>query len=96
MIRGVKVFCSALYLTALASLAGLVVPVSRELAWAAPRLAVSIIGLHVLEVLVFMKYVLTSDSGDVLANVFWTILWGFGHWKPLADRADAIAESKGR
>ncbi len=88
VLAAVKIFCGAVYVTALLSIMGFVAPYSPTLAWAAPRLAASLLGFHVLEALVFMKYVMASDNGHPLENMFWTVLWGFGHWKGLADLAE--------
>jgi hypothetical protein len=77
-----KLACLVLYALALASLAGLLPANWRIVATIA---AVGLVA-HTLEILFVFKYV-RRYQGPLASSVLLTLLFGFLHWKPIADRA---------
>lgn len=78
-----KLGCIAIYLAALAAWAGLL---PGGLGRAAQVTAVGILLLHAIELLFVSEHV-RRYRGPVAVSVLLTLLFGFLHWKPLADEA---------
>jgi hypothetical protein len=78
-----KLGCIAIYLAALAGWADLL---PGSLGRAAQITAVGILLLHAIELLFVFGHV-RRYRGPVAVSVLLTLLFGFLHWKPLADEA---------
>ena len=78
-----KLGCIAIYLAALGACAGLL---PGGLGHAAQIAAVGILLLHAIELLFVFGHV-RRYRGPVAVSVLLTLLFGFLHWKPLADEA---------
>ena len=85
MILSLKIGCIALYVLALAGLAGIL---QGALATTVEVVAAIVLCLHTLEV-VLMYSKVRLYRGPLLISILLTILFGLLHWKPLADHAKA-------
>lgn len=76
-----KMGCLALYVLAIAGMAGWLPP-----AWAITfgRIAGALLLIHALELLFVMRHV-RRYQGPLAVSVGLTLLFGLLHWKPLAD-----------
>lgn len=89
-----KLGCLACYLLGLAGLAG---ALTGQPGLSAQRVAVAMLLVHVLELVLALKYV-RLYRGSLLASIGLTLLFGLLHWRPLAQeqaRAQAQAASTG-
>ncbi|HIV70371.1 MAG TPA: DUF1145 domain-containing protein [Candidatus Aquabacterium excrementipullorum] len=80
-----KLALLAFYLVVLASFA-VALPVAPEVVYWARVIAAVLLVAHAAEVLVFFGKV-KLYKGPVAVSVLLTLLFGFLHWKPLADAA---------
>ncbi|MFA7416502.1 MAG: hypothetical protein WC048_18690 [Rhizobium sp.] len=77
-----KFCCLALYAAGLASVLGIL---PAPLGILGP-IAAFVLAAHVLEVAVMFKHV-RRYKGSLAMSIFLTVLFGFLHWKPIADGA---------
>lgn len=86
-----KVGCLAIYLLAFAGIfTEIPFGATSAIQWA----AVLLLGAHLLEILVFRKYV-KMYRGGLAPSILLTLLFGFLHWLPLA-RAHAASDGAHR
>jgi uncharacterized protein YhhL (DUF1145 family) len=78
-----KLALLAFYAVTLASLA-VALPLSAEVVYWLRLIAGGLLAAHLLEALVFRSK-LALYKGPMLVSVLLTLLFGFLHWKPLAD-----------
>jgi uncharacterized protein YhhL (DUF1145 family) len=85
-----KALLGATYLLALASL---FVVLPMEAGPVVQKLALALLGVHVLECLLAFKYV-KSYPGPLWVSVLLALLFGLLHWMPLAKAARLAAADK--
>ena len=86
MNRILRAACIAVYLLALASLAGLLPGMFDR----TPLTAAGLLLIHLLEIVFVFKHV-RLYPGPLAVSMLLTLLFGLLHWKPLADQARARA-----
>ena len=77
-----KLLCLILYALGLASFLGLLPEGWRIIG----TIAVVVLILHVIEIVAMFKHV-RAYQGPLAVSMLLTLLFGFLHWKPIADRA---------
>lgn len=82
MLLVMKMSCLALYALGLASVLGML-PESWSIL--AP-IAAFVLAVHLIEVPVMFKHVRRYE-GPLAMSILLTVLFGFLHWKPIADKA---------
>jgi len=82
-----KAACLAVYVLALAGLAGLLPP---GLAGTMQNIALVLLVIHALEIVVMFKQV-RLYRGPLAVSMLLTLLFGLLHWKPLADEQKRAA-----
>ena len=82
-----KAACLAVYVLALAGLAGLLPP---GLSGTMQNIALVLLVIHALEVIFMFKHV-RLYRGSLAVSILLTLLFGLLHWKPLADEQKRAA-----